>query len=192
MAELTEIVARARAFAVTSHGAQVRKYSDLPYVVHLDAVAAVLSAHGHDAPVMLSAAYLHDVVEDTEATIQHIYDEFGPEIAELVYWLTDAETGKRRIRKTMSAWRLGRAPFEAKLVKLADVIDNATDLSRYDKHFAPVYKREARDILARMHAVEGDALAALAIYRDASSDRHPARLRRPRGDGGAPAPTCSA
>lgn len=167
MPEPIDIVARARAFAVTSHGQQRRKYCDLPYVVHLDAVVAQLSAHGHDAPAILAAAYLHDVVEDTEATIQEIHDAFGPLIAELVYWLTDAETGKRAIRKTMSAWRLGRAPFDAKLIKLADVIDNARDLSRYDRHFASVFKREARAILARMAEVEGDPLTTLPIYREA-------------------------
>jgi HD domain len=63
-------------------------------------------------PATIAASYLHDTVEDTSTTIDKIHQAFGPEIAELVYWLTDAEKGKRKIRKLMSTWRLGRAPLE--------------------------------------------------------------------------------
>jgi (p)ppGpp synthase/HD superfamily hydrolase len=125
--EVPDIVARVRAFAVTKHGGQLRKYSDEPYVVHLDAVVGILRSFGITAPAVLAAAYLHDTVEDTEATIQDIHDSFGEQIAELVYWLTDAEQGRRRMRKTMSAWRLGRAPWDAKMIKLADLIDNTDE-----------------------------------------------------------------
>ena len=69
---------------------------------------------GITAPAVLAAAYL---VEDTEATLQDIDISFGEQIAELVYWLTDAEQGGRRIRKIMTAWRLGRAPSDAKMIK---------------------------------------------------------------------------
>jgi guanosine-3',5'-bis(diphosphate) 3'-pyrophosphohydrolase len=166
--EVPDIVARARAFAVTKHGGQLRKYSDKLYVVHLDAVASILRSFGITAPPVLAAAYLHDTVEDTEATIQDIYDSFSEQIAELVYWLTDAEQGQRRMRKIMSAWRLGRAPWDAKMIKLADLIDNTEDIRRKDRHFAPVYVRENRKILAKMVEAEGDRLTTLAIFREAS------------------------
>jgi guanosine-3',5'-bis(diphosphate) 3'-pyrophosphohydrolase len=76
--------------------------------VHLDAVVRILKSFGNSEPAVLAAGYLHDTVEDTNTTIQELYEEFGEEVAELVYWLTDAEKGKRRMRKLMSAWRLGR------------------------------------------------------------------------------------
>jgi GTP diphosphokinase / guanosine-3',5'-bis(diphosphate) 3'-diphosphatase len=166
--EAPDIVARARAFAVTMHGEQLRKYCDEPYVVHLDAVVSILRSFGITAPAVLAAAYLHDTVEDTEATIQDIYDSFGEQIAELVYWLTDAEQGGRRMRKIMSAWRLGRAPWDAKMIKLADLIDNSKEICRKDQHFAPVYLREKRKILDKMAEAEGDRLTTLAIFREAS------------------------
>lgn len=167
-----DVVARARSFAERSHGAQVRKYSKQPYIVHLDAVAEVLRSYQITEPTVLAAAYLHDVVEDTQATMQHVFDAFGEEIAELVYWLTDAETGKRRIRKIMSAWRLGQAPWNAKLIKLADFIDDTEDIVRNDPHFAPVYMREGRRILERMLDAEGDKLERLALYQEASRLLH--------------------
>ena len=163
-----DIGGRARAFAVAMHGGQRRKYSDEPYVVHLDAVVGILRSFGITAPPVLAAAYLHDTVEDTEATIQDIYVSFGEEIAERVYWLTDAEQGGRRMRKMMSAWRLGRAPWDAKMIKLADLIDNTKEICRWDPEFAPVYLHEKREIVAKMVEAEGDRLTTLVIFKEAS------------------------
>jgi (p)ppGpp synthase/HD superfamily hydrolase len=164
-----DLPARAREFAARAHATQTRRFSGLPYVVHLDAVVAILRSHGIEAPHVLAAAYLHDTVEDTDTTMQHVLDSFGDEIAQLVYWLTDAEQGKRRIRKMMSAWRLGGAPFDAKLIKLADFIDNTEDICRNDRHFAPIYLGEKAMILAMMARTEGDRLTSLPIF--AAADR---------------------
>jgi GTP diphosphokinase / guanosine-3',5'-bis(diphosphate) 3'-diphosphatase len=162
------VVERARAFAKHRHGDQLRKYSKQPYIVHLDGVVRALRAHGIDDPHVLAAAYLHDTVEDTETTIEEVYNEFGEEIARLVYWLTDAEKGRRKIRKIMSAWRLGGAPWDAKIIKLADFIDNTDDICKHDRHFAPVYLAEKRKILESMVETEGAKLTSLPIYQEAS------------------------
>ena len=121
-------------------------------------------------------------MEDTDLTIEDIYISFGERIAELVYWLTDAEQSRRRMCKMTSAWRLGRAPWGAKMIKLADLIDNAEDLYRKDLEFAPIYLREGRNIVAKMLEVEGDRLANLAIFKTASSvmSRHGTVLRASR------------
>jgi GTP diphosphokinase / guanosine-3',5'-bis(diphosphate) 3'-diphosphatase len=161
-------IPRARTFAMRAHGTQMRKYSEQPYVVHLDGVVRILQSFGVTAAPVLAAAYLHDTVEDTDASIEDILKAFGEEIAELVYWLTDAEQGKRKTRKLMSAWRLGRAPFDAKLIKLADFIDNTQDICRHDRHFAPVYLREKAKILAMMARSEGERLTSLRIFVEAS------------------------
>lgn len=172
IAEMPDVVLKAREFAAHKHRKQVRKYSGEPYVVHLDSVADILRSYDIEAPEVLAAAYLHDTVEDTDATMPEIFETFGEEVAELVYWLTDAEQGKRKMRKLMSAWRLGRAPFRAKLVKLADIIDNTEDICRNDRHFAPVYLREVRKILEMMARAEGERLTGLAIFKDADRVAH--------------------
>jgi (p)ppGpp synthase/HD superfamily hydrolase len=128
--EASLLASRARVFAADKHRDQLRKYSDQPYTVHLDGVVRILKSFGNSEPAVLAAAYLHDTVEDTNTNIQELYEEFGEEVAELVYWLTDAEKGKRQMRKLMSAWRLGRAPWDAKIIKLADLIDNTEDICR--------------------------------------------------------------
>jgi len=166
-----DLVARARVFAERMHAGQRRKYGGEPFFAHLERVAGILVAHGHEAPAMLAAAYLHDTVEDTDATMQDILDRFGEEVAELVYWLTDAEQGRRVTRKLMSAWRLGGAPWPAKLIKLADLIDNSADIVRADRNFAPVYLAEKIRILDAMLRTEGERIAGLALFIEAGRIR---------------------
>lgn len=162
-----DVVAAALAFAERVHGDQKRKHDKAPYVTHLQRVAGILAQHGYDTPEIQAAALLHDAVEDTPTLVGDILDAFGPHVAELVYWLTDAEEGKRKHRKLMSAWRLGRAPLAAKLIKLADLIDNSDDIARNDPGFAPRFLAEKHTILAQMADVEGDAITKLPIYREA-------------------------
>jgi GTP diphosphokinase / guanosine-3',5'-bis(diphosphate) 3'-diphosphatase len=162
------IVENAHAFAADRHRTQRRKYSDAPYTVHLEAVVAILRDHGVEDEHTLAAAYLHDTVEDTQTTIQELIGVFGDRIAELVYWLTDAENGNRATRMAMASWRLGRAPWEAKLVKLADIIDNTRNISENDPSFAPAFLAEKREVLDRMLESEGVRLAALPLFQVAA------------------------
>lgn len=90
-------------------------------------------------------------------------------ISRTVYWLTDAEKGNRKARMTMSAWRLGRAPWEAKLIKLADIIDNTRSIAENDPDFAPVFLREKREVLAEMVKNEGDRITNHPLYQQAAA-----------------------
>ncbi len=166
---MNTITQRVRDFAVEKHGDQKRKYSDAPYIVHLDAVVRLLQSHDITDERVIAAAYLHDTVEDTDTTIQELMSMFGDEVAELVYWLTDAEIGSRRARMAMSSWRLGRAPREAKLIKLADIIDNTKNILEKDPAFAPVFLKEKRAVLVRMVEVEGEAIANHPLYQKAAA-----------------------
>lgn len=166
---MQDMIQRARAFADQRHRGQRRKYEQLPYIIHLDRVADIIRRHDHGTPTMLAAAYLHDTVEDTATTIQEILEVFGPEVAQLVYWLTDAEQGKRKARKLMSAWRLSRAPIEAKLIKLADFVDNTPSIVEFDPSFARVYLAEKELILGEMVKVEGTGFQSLPLFAEASA-----------------------
>jgi len=87
------MINKARQFATRMHASidQRRKYSGEPYIVHPAAVAKLVAGVTDDA-AMISAAWLHDVVEDTPATLAQIEIEFGNEIATLVDELTDIST----------------------------------------------------------------------------------------------------
>jgi (p)ppGpp synthase/HD superfamily hydrolase len=164
---MDRLIEAAREFAVEKHGNQKRKYDGVPYLVHLEGVAGILIENGHTETSLIAAALLHDTVEDTDATIQEITELFGENVAELVYWLTDAEQGNRKSRVLQSAWRLSRAPWEAKLIKLADIIDNGSAIMEHDPGFGPVFLREKRQILEKMAAVEGRRLLASPLFQRA-------------------------
>jgi (p)ppGpp synthase/HD superfamily hydrolase len=162
------IVEKAKALAATKHAGQVRKYTDEPYTCHLHAVVGLLERHGVTDPNVLAAAYLHDTVEDTETTVAEILDAFNEPVAELVYWLTDTETGNRSTRMTMAAWRLGRAPWDAKMIKLADIIDNSRTIVTHDPGFARKFLAEKKQVLAQMVRWEGQRLEVLPLFKQAA------------------------
>ncbi|MFG2089257.1 MULTISPECIES: HD domain-containing protein [unclassified Spirillospora] len=129
------------------HGDQLRPTGD-PYIVHLlEALEVLTRGPGVTDPAILSAALLHDVVEDTPATLADVEAEFGPEVTELVDWVTKppaAGTGRQAKRAARSAYlrRLRDAPREAVLVKLADRASNVQTLDRMPPDFQRRYYTE--------------------------------------------------
>lgn len=159
------IVEQARAFAERKHAGRVRKYTETPYTEHLGSVVSLLEEHGIHMQNVLAAAWLHDTVEDTGTTVLELADAFGEEVAELVYWLTDTDKGSRNARAAMTAWRLGRAPWNAKLIKLADIIDNGRNITLHDPDFAHKFLAEKRQVMMRMVFWEGQRLQELPLFK---------------------------
>lgn len=87
-----EIVERAFRFAKKAH-AGVRRRSGEPYILHPIAVAKIASQEIGLGSTSICAALLHDVVEDTEYTVEDIERHFGPKIAQLVAGLTKISGG---------------------------------------------------------------------------------------------------
>ncbi len=81
-----DLLNRAYVFSMVAHGDQTRKSGD-PYFVHPLAVAGILADLKAD-PATVVTALLHDVVEDTDVTVDDIAARFGPEIADLVDGVT--------------------------------------------------------------------------------------------------------
>ena len=162
-----DLVRRARDYATRAHRRidQRRKYTRQPYEVHLKAVANLVAGVSED-PEMVAAAWLHDIVEDTPATVEEVEREFGPGVAGLVAELTDVSRpgdGNRQARKAVDRAHLAAASPRAQTVKLADLIDNCVDICRHDLRFARVYAEE---------------MAALLEVLGAGDDRLRARARK--------------
>jgi (p)ppGpp synthase/HD superfamily hydrolase len=107
---------------------------------------------------MVAAAWLHDVVEDTDCTFTDVHVAFGADIAALVGWLTDVsrpEDGNRAYRKAVDRAHTAEAPAEAQTIKLADLISNSRSIMEHDPAFARTYLEEKRLLLAVM--TRGDA-----------------------------------
>lgn len=143
------LVQKALKFAKKAHEGQTRKYTGEPYVVHPIAVASIVKKVG-GSKEMITAALLHDVVEDCEVKMEELLDLFGKEVAGLVDALTDVSTPKdgiRKERKALDRQHIGEACGKAQTIKLADLIDNTSSITRHDANFARVYMSEKRMLL---------------------------------------------
>ena len=148
---MSDLISRAKQYATSAHKRidQRRKYSNQPYHAHLENVASILSTVSDDEE-MIAAAWLHDVVEDTPATLGDLQKEFGDLIAELVKELTDISRpsdGNRASRKEIDRLHLAQGSARAKTIKLADLIDNCRDIMQHDQRFAVVYLQEMSALL---------------------------------------------
>lgn len=142
---------KADTFANAAHSAcgQVRKYSGEPYIVHPRAVAKTVWEFTKDIS-LTAAALLHDVVEDTTVTIETIGHEFGSLVAKYVDEVTNRsrkEDGNRETRKRIDRDHVAKASPEAQTLKLADIINNVSDIKFQDPGYAVKYCGEKREVL---------------------------------------------
>lgn len=140
------LVERARRFASDAHGRleQVRRYTNEDYIVHPQAVAERVAEYLPE-PEVLAAAWLHDVVEDTDVDLEEIRQLFGDEVALLVDQLTSGPHSpelERAERKLIDRLQLEQADIRAKTIKLADIIDNTYTIAERDPEFAALYLPE--------------------------------------------------
>ena len=145
-------------FAILAHGAQVRKYNGEPYVTHLIAVAKTVS-NVSDDPMLVAAAILHDVLEDTRVTEKQLREKFPERVVNLVVEVTDVSKphdGNRRIRKAMDRDHLAKASPCAQTIKYADILDNTSNILQNDPKFAELYIQEKRELLRVM--TKGDVV----------------------------------
>lgn len=121
---------KARKFAIERHGDQ--KYGDFPYTVHLDDVSTLAKTHGECAQII---AYLHDIVEDTDTTLEEIKLEFGSFVSNCVAILTDESGPNRKERKAKTYAKMAAVKGKHELalvVKAADRLANLRACSRHN------------------------------------------------------------
>lgn len=148
MSSISDLEHRAHAFAMGAHRDQKRKYTNVPYITHPEAVAELVRSVPHTEE-MLAAAWLHDVVEDCGVDLSDITARFGEIVSGLVSWLTDpVMEGTRAERKAKVLTRLAFAPAGAQTIKLADLIDNGRSIVEHDPAFSRVYLAEKTALLA--------------------------------------------
>lgn len=123
------LIAAALAKAAEAHAGQIRNGSGgLPYIEHPRMVAATLAAHDYGERT-LAAALLHDVVEDSETTVEELRAEFGDEVADLVAALSDDESIESyRERKDEHRSRVAAVDGDALAIYAADKLTNLTTL----------------------------------------------------------------
>ncbi len=112
---------KAKQFAYQAHKGQFRRDGVTPYITHPMAVAGILRNQGINDDEILSAALLHDVVEDCGITLDQIMNNFGPRITRLVDGMTHrkSEESDEDYRRRIIA-----NDDEVRIIKLADVLHN--------------------------------------------------------------------
>lgn len=151
---------KARIFAMAAHTAigQKRKYTGEPYIVHPKEVVDILKYHftlskQHLSDETIAAAWLHDVIEDTQVELDTIQQEFGDQVALFVNLLSEPpkiEGENRKQRKRKFANILAASPREVQNIKIADLMSNAQNIVERKPDFAPVYLNEKLELLEKL------------------------------------------
>jgi (p)ppGpp synthase/HD superfamily hydrolase len=177
------IIVSAASMASYKHRGQFRKNVvngiKVPYFVHLARVAGettVYSYGHHNNESIVAAAWLHDIVEDTDMTEQDLreeldiweadacangeYDDFAKRVGDIVMELTNASMldinlskESRKVRKAADMAKLAGVSQNAKVIKLIDRLDNLRDFAMSDDNFKFKYAEETEALLE----VIGDA-----------------------------------
>ena len=115
-----------------------------------------------------AASLLHDVIEDTSTTREHIARVFGQEVATYVCEVSDVSKpsdGNRKTRKLIDCEHLRKASLNGKRLKCADFISNTKTIAKYDIKFAMTYLEEKLAVMISFY----DECHEELIYKKAMS-----------------------
>ncbi|ORZ29360.1 HD domain-containing protein 3 [Catenaria anguillulae PL171] len=127
----TTAILKAAHFSAIRHRFQKRKDGGTPYINHPIGVATLLAVEGGITdPDVLSAAILHDTVEDTETSPAEILEHFGPRVASIVAEVTDDKDLPAAERKLKQVELAAKKSPEAQVLKMADKLYNLRDMVR--------------------------------------------------------------
>ena len=126
-----ERIKRGYEFAAEAHKTQKRRSGE-PYIIHPIAVATILAKELEMTDNTVIAAFLHDVVEDTDHTIEEIQELFGEDVAKLVDAVTKRKKANYEYSKQVDNYRqiLESVHYDVRalLIKLTDRLHNMRTL----------------------------------------------------------------
>ena len=125
-----QMVARAIAFATKAHEGQFRKGTKRPYIVHPLEVGEIVATLTFDEEI-ISAALLHDTIEDCQGITREVLArEFSERVAALVAQESEDKSKTWFERKSHTIEHLKYAPYEVRMIGLADKLSNIRDIDR--------------------------------------------------------------
>ena len=151
-------------FAAEVHGPQTVPGTGLPYLLHIclvsmEVIAALQTESAHNQELAVQCALLHDVLEDTQTTVDQLRAEFGSAVANGVSALSKDKALPKDQQLEDSLQRIREQPTEIWMVKMADRITNLQPPpAHWSREKASGYRHEA--IL--IHRKLKDASPALA------------------------------
>jgi len=146
------LIEKSKNYAFKCHSDTCHYYDTHLYSYHLQMVVDVANKFIHlipekDRDVVISAAFCHDVIEDTRQTYGDLVKSTCLEVAEIVYALTN-EKGKTRKERANEKYYLGiRNTLYATFVKLCDRIANVQYSMSQRSRMLEMYRKETPDFI---------------------------------------------
>lgn len=112
-------------FAESAHAGQV--YGKQPYTAHLSTVSQLVDPFGEEAKIL---AWLHDIVEDTQITVDDIRNNFGGFMAECVDLISDPPGKNRKERKAKLYEKLSKIDETKHVVLVVKVADRLSNVAK--------------------------------------------------------------
>ncbi|MGY5149620.1 MAG: HD domain-containing protein [Candidatus Nitrosopumilus sp. bin_68KS] len=126
-----ELLKSAEFLAKKKHAGYLRKDGST-FSKHLEDVVNRLKSLGVIDEELLSAGWLHEIIEETDVSFDNLYEQFGNRIAVIVSSLSEDKTLPRKQREKVYRIQLKESSFDAKLIKLCDISANLSDLKNCD------------------------------------------------------------
>lgn len=136
------MIDKAIEFATKAHEGQFRKGTDKPYIIHPKEVGDIVRTMTTDEEV-ISAAILHDTIEDCEGVTQRrLAQMFSERVARMVAQESEDKSKSWMERKRATIEHLRTAPREVQMIGLADKLSNMRDIDRdYPQEGENLWKR---------------------------------------------------
>lgn len=173
---LDEDAKQALKYATQAHAGQTRSGGD-PYISHPVRVANTVASEkmSKNIDALISAAYLHDTIEDTNTTHEDLEKMFGGLVASLVQELTSDKEQIKKIGKTAYlAKKMAIMSSYALVIKLADRLDNVQDIATAKTpEWRKKYKAETEQVLdyvEKNRVLSGTHERIIKLIRDKLSE----------------------
>jgi (p)ppGpp synthase/HD superfamily hydrolase len=135
-----DLINKERALLIAEKAHENQPYGLYPYMFHVRQVMEIAERFkcGDD---IITAVILHDTIEETSLTYSNIKDNFGLEIADIIYCVTN-ELGRNRAERNSKTYPKIKNNWKATVVKLCDRIANIEHSKKYNSKLFKMYKNE--------------------------------------------------
>lgn len=133
--------------AEKAHGNQ--SYDIYPYMYHIRQAVSIGKELGYSDSILVALA-LHDTLEDTELSFNDLSREFGAEVAEIVFCVTD-ELGRNRKERKEKTYPKIKGNWKATVVKICDRIANVSHSKGRNNRLYVMYAQEQKQFHNSIH-----------------------------------------
>lgn len=154
----SELITKAKNYAIKCHTETNHKYDGKPYETHLQMVVDYACKYAYligdnVLEAVIASAWTHDTIEDCRQTYNDVKTELGVQVAEITYALTN-EKGRSRKERANSFYYDGirNTPF-AGYVKLCDRLANAKYSKQQGSRMIEAYRKEHKHFMAELSCV---------------------------------------